>query len=56
MTSGTAIWAGAGASGRAWMSNENIEATTPQTKIEATFNIDRFPYHGSLIGSRHDLG
>jgi hypothetical protein len=39
MTSGAAIWAGAGEPGRAWASNENIKTIAPQTKIEAIFNI-----------------
>jgi hypothetical protein len=45
MTSDALIWAGAGEGGKAWASNENIEAITPQAKIEAVFNIDIFPSH-----------
>jgi hypothetical protein len=40
VTSGAPTWAGDAEAGRAWASNENIEANRLQAKIEAIFDMD----------------
>jgi hypothetical protein len=49
MISGDATEIGAGGPGKAWTSNENIEATTPQAKIEVIFDIGLISFFGRRL-------